>query len=55
MLRDVLAARIKSMLEDVEFNGQSIDGVQAQWIIRAGQALFDRASDCSFDPRRCGV
>ncbi len=53
--RDALAAQIKPMLEGAEFNGQSIDELQAFRIIIQGQALLDRARGCAFDPGVCGA
>jgi hypothetical protein len=53
--RDGLVVQIKSMLEGAEFNGQSIDELQAFRIFIEGQALLDRARGCAFDPGLCGA
>jgi hypothetical protein len=52
--RDALAAQIKSMLDAAEFHGQSIDEQHAKHLIRAGQALLERASSCAEEPEDCG-
>jgi hypothetical protein len=53
--RDRLAARIKDMLDDAEFGGQSIDEGQAKQLIHEGEELLDRAMDCAANPGGCGM
>src|SRR6516164_4420588 len=52
--RDTLAAQIKSLLDAAEFNGQPIDQTQANGLIRAGEALLERAASCAEEPDDCG-
>ena len=52
--RDTLAAQIKSLLDAAEFNGQPIDQTQANGLIRAGEALLERAASCAEEPDGCG-
>ena len=52
--RDTLAAQIKSLLDAAEFNGQPIDQTQANGLIRAGEALLERAASCTEEPDDCG-
>jgi hypothetical protein len=49
-----LAEQIKSLLDGVEFNGQSVNDSQATELIFAGQALLNRASECAAEPEDCG-
>jgi hypothetical protein len=51
--RDGLTARIRSMLEAAEFNGEPIDDQEAKQIIKQAEALIDAASDCASKPARC--
>jgi hypothetical protein len=53
-LRAVPSALIKPMLENAEFNGQSIDTDLARRIIRDARALLDRAEDCAEHLNKCG-
>ncbi len=51
--RDTLAAQIKSILEGAEFNGQSIDDLEAWWLILQGQSLLARADACADNLAKC--
>jgi hypothetical protein len=45
--------QFKPMLENAEFNGQTIDTDLARRIIRDGRALLDRAEDCAEHLNKC--
>ena len=51
--RDALASQIKSMLENAEFSGDSIDERQAFDLIFEGQVLLDQANFCALRPNIC--
>lgn len=42
------------MLEGAGFDERPIDHEEAKELIRAGQSLLDRASDCASNPQRGG-
>ena len=42
--RDALASQMIALLEGAEFNGQAINGSQAQQLIAQGQALLDEVN-----------
>ncbi len=51
--RDELASQIKSMLENAEFNGDSIDERRAFDLIFEGQVLLEQADFCALRPNIC--